>query len=124
MTDRNIDKRLEDSQREQRVRRFMLWFFGFVVIAGGLGFSYKLYEFIADLTASEGLRFAGAHILIYLLVAGGFMLLLAFAFMTGHFANIENAKYEMLEDQTKRDHEEFGDLGPLLRAGPTTEEQS
>ena len=115
MTQNKTDTPLGESQSEHKVRRFMLWFFGFVVVAGGLGFSYKLYEFIQDLTKTEGLRFAGAHILIYLLVAGGFMLLLAFAFMTGHFANIEKAKFEMLEEQCERDRQEFAELGPLSR---------
>ncbi len=98
-----------DAQRHDiRVRRFMLVFFGFVVLGCGLGFGYKLYEFIHDLTAENGLRFAGAHILTYLLVAGGFGLLLIYAFIAGQFSDIEQPKYHLLEEEIRLDHEEFG----------------
>lgn len=91
-----------------RVHRFMVWTFGIVVAFAGLGFVYKLYEFFEDLSATEGLRFAGAHLLVYLLVAGGFMCLLGFAFLRGHFSDIEAPKYELIDREKSHDEAEFG----------------
>jgi hypothetical protein len=95
------------TQPRDGARRWTLWFFFLVIFAAGLGFSYKLYEFIHDLLAEEGLRFAGAHILTYLLVAGGFFLLLLFAFLTGHFSDIEQPKYDLLEREKELDRREL-----------------
>lgn len=95
-------------ERDRRVHRAMLWIFGIVILAGGAGFTFKLYEFISDLVQTEGLRFAGAHILTYLLIAGGFLILLTYAFMTGHFADIEKPKFDLLEQERRLDRETFG----------------
>lgn len=102
------DKRRIDSTSERRLRRALLWFFGFVIVMGGAGFTFKLYEFFVDLTDADGLRFAGAHILTYILTAGGFVLLLVLAFMRGHFADIEKPKFDMLENERRMDRETFG----------------
>ena len=86
----------------------MTWIFGTVVVLGGLAFFYKLYEFLHDLSAQEGLAFAGAPLLTYCLVAGGFLCLLAFAFIKGHFSDIEKPKYDLLETEIRHDLDEFG----------------
>jgi hypothetical protein len=96
-----------ETKGQRRARRTMTAILGTVVTFGGLAFVYKLYEFFMDLSASEGLRFAGAHLLTYVLVAGGFLCLLAFAFLKGHFGDIEAAKFELLEKEARRDEEEF-----------------
>lgn len=93
--------------RREGWHRFFLWFFAVVVFAGGSAFVYKLYEFLHDLTAKDGLHFAGSHLLTYILVAGGFLLLLAYGYLRGHFAKIESPKYEMLENEIKHDREEL-----------------
>ena len=85
----------------------MLWIFGFVVVAGALAFGWKLYEFAADLLDDDGLRFAGAHLLTYVLVAGGFFLLLLFCFLRGHFADIEKPKYDLLDMEREHDARDF-----------------
>ena len=50
---------------------------------------------------------AGAHLLTYVLVAGGFFLLLLYCFLTGHFADIERPKYDLLESERANDLREF-----------------
>ncbi len=101
-------QRTQRDESSQSMHRVMLWIFGFVVFSGGAAFFYKLYEFFLDLTDSDGLRFAGSHLLTYCLVAGGFLLLLAYAFMSGQFSDIEEAKYELMEMEIGYDREEFG----------------
>ncbi|MFT7620680.1 MAG: hypothetical protein ACI97A_004338 [Planctomycetota bacterium] len=101
-------KRVVRSESDAKVHRTMIWIFGFVVFAGGSAFFYKLYEFFTDLTSSDGLRFAGSHLLTYCLVAGGFLFLLAYSFMTGHFGDIEDAKYKLMESEIDYDNREFG----------------
>lgn len=103
-------KREQETPSQLRFRRIMTWIFGGVVILGGTAFFFKLYEFFQDLSAQEGLAFAGSHLLTYCLVAGGFLSLLAFAFLRGHFGDIEKAKYELMESECRHDREDFGSV--------------
>jgi hypothetical protein len=96
-----------ESAAQRRVRRVMTAIFGTVVVAGGLAFVYKLYEFFMDLSAQEGLAFAGAHLLTYCLIAAGFLCLLGYAFLKGHFSDIEAPKYDLLESECRHDRESF-----------------
>lgn len=91
-----------------RTHRGMLLFFALVIAGAAFAFGVKFYEFFVDLAAQEGFRFAGAHLLTYLLVAAGFFLLLGFCFVTGHFADIEKPKHDLLESERKHDDAEFG----------------
>lgn len=84
-------------------RRAWLWIFGAGTALAGVGFAVKIHEFLADALAEEGIGFAGSHLLTYALVAGGFLLLLAGVFLRGHFADIERAKYDMLEQERLHD---------------------
>jgi hypothetical protein len=92
---------------DRRHLSVMLWIFGFVIVAGALAFGWKLYEFAYDLVSEEGLRFAGSHLLTYVLVAGGFFMLLLFCFLKGHFADIEKPKYDLLESEKAYDLQDF-----------------
>ena len=83
-------------------------FFLLTILLAAVAFGVKFYEFFIDLASQEGFRFAGAELLTYLLVAGGFFLLLAFAFLNGHFADIERPKYDLLEEERRHDELEFG----------------
>ncbi|HGY92985.1 MAG TPA: hypothetical protein ENK43_17615 [Planctomycetes bacterium] len=96
-----------ESVASRKVERFMMRLFGVVVVCSGAAFVFKLYEFFADLTNREGLHFAGAHLLTYVLVAGGFALLLIYGFMKGQFTDIEKPKFEMLEKEIEYDRQEF-----------------
>ncbi len=90
-----------------RSQRVVLVVFAVVIAAAGAAFAFKFYEFFVDLAHQEGFRFAGAHVLTYLLVAGGFFLLLAHAFVRGHFNDIEQPKHDLLERERRLDHAEF-----------------
>jgi len=92
---------------DRRTMRVMLWIFGFITLAGAAAFGFKLYEFAHDLVAEEGLRFAGAHLLTYVLVAGGFLLLLIFCYLRGHFTDIEQPKYDLLDQEREHDRRQL-----------------
>ena len=98
---------MNDAPRKQRPARGMLWFFAAVIVLAAIAFGYKFYEFFVDLAAQQGFRFAGVHLLTYLLVAGGFFLLLGHCFLNGHFADIEAPKHELLAHEKELDHAEF-----------------
>ena len=67
------------------------------------GFGSKLYEFFMTAIHFREGRFALTPIINYLLVAGGFLMLLVWAIFTGMFHNIEAPKYTMLEQEEKLD---------------------
>jgi len=105
-----VDKNKEAKRIEMKTRRnrFLAIAASFLVIlAAGVSFVFKLYEFFYDLSAREGFQFAGAHLSTYLLVAGGYFLLLAFAFLRGHFNDIEQPKHDILEEERRRDAAEY-----------------
>lgn len=74
----------------------------------GVGFCFKIHEFLSDALDDEGIGFAGAHLLVYALVAGGFLMLLAHAFMRGHLADIEKPKYDLIEKEEAYDRDAYG----------------
>ncbi|GEM_PF-2297273 len=82
-------------------------FFLVIVAFAGVAFFFKLYEFFYDLSSQEGFRFAGAHLGTYLLVAAGFFLLLLYGFLKGHYTNIEQPKYDLLDKEQSYDRAEF-----------------
>ena len=97
-----------NAPRRPRAARAMLAFFGVVIALAALAFGVKFYEFFVNLAAQEGFQFAGAHLLTYLLVAGGFFLLLGYCFVSGHFADIEQPKHDLLDAERQHDLADFG----------------
>lgn len=98
----------EPKTRKARwIRNSWIAFFGVGTFAAGLGFAYKIHQFTGDMLEQEGLQFAGAHLLTYAMVAAGFAALLAFAFLSGQFSDIEKAKYDLLEKEREHDRREF-----------------
>lgn len=81
-------------------------FFGAASLFAGLGFLVKLYEFFVSLEDKSILGFAIAPLANYCLAAGGFLALLIWAFLSGQFSNIEQAKFDLLEDQERFDRED------------------
>lgn len=69
-----------------------------ILLAGG-GFIYKLTEFVRSIRGADAMVFAIMPITIYLIVAAGFMCLFLWAFLNGKFADLEAAKYTMLEQE-------------------------
>ena len=94
-----------DAASSPRLRRFLIAFFGTGSVCAGVGFCVKIYEFTDDLLAEEGIRFAGVHLLTYALVALGFLLLLTFAFLSGHFSDIEAPKYDLIDQERDREQD-------------------
>lgn len=76
-----------------------------ILIPALYGFSTKFREFLALYGDVEG-AFALMPIVNYLLATAGFFLLLCWATMQGMFANIEQPKHTMLEQEQGLDEEE------------------
>ena len=95
-------------------RRAILIFFVLAVIAAGCMFCFKLYSFMRTIKRDELAGFVHDPIMVYAFVAAGFLLLLAWAFLTGQFRDVEQAKYEMLEkfEQQERDEKIAGEARP------------
>lgn len=79
-------------------RSLVLTFFVTAVTIAGCMFTFKLFSFLKTIKRDELAGFAFDPIVIYAMVAMGFLCLLAWAFLTGQFKNIERPKYEMLEE--------------------------
>jgi len=102
------DETPRPGHRPPRAHRAWMIFFIVIIFFAGVAFAFKFYEFFYDLSSQEGFRFAGAHLATYLLVAAGFFLLLAYGFLRGHFSDIEQPKYDLLESERRHDRDEFG----------------
>ena len=85
-----------ESSGQARKRRYVLTFFVVAcTVAGGM-FINKLFSFLKTIRKDELAGFAFDPILIYGVVAMGFLFLLSWAFLTGQFSNIEQPKLDML----------------------------
>lgn len=72
-------------------------FFVIVSLLAGCMFVFKLFEFLRTIERDELAGFAYDPIVVYGLVAMGFLLLLGWAYLSGQFRDIERPKYEMFE---------------------------
>ena len=88
-------------------------FFVTAITAAGCMFTYKLFAFFKTIKRDELAGFAFDPLLVYAFVAMGFMFLLAWAFMTGQFRQIEQAKFDMIE---RFDEQEEVDMRELKRS--------
>ena len=82
-------------RESRRGKAIHLIFFAGCVF-GGLVFCGKLFAFLRTLKSEEMSDFAADPIIIYGFVTAGFLCLLAWAYMTGQFRDIEAPKHEML----------------------------
>ncbi len=97
-----------ESSAELRWPRIPTRFFRGPGHPGRLAGGYQQHDVVLGPAPAEGLRFAGAHLLTYCLVAGGFLCLLTFAFLKGHFGDIEAPKVELLNREISYDRQDFG----------------
>lgn len=80
------------------------------VVAAGVTFMFKLYEFVAASTTGIVPGLVTATVLPYFFISGGFLLLAGWAWAGGHYKNIEGPKRDMLrqeelyEEQERRDN--------------------
>lgn len=72
-------------------------FFLCAASVAGCMFVYKLFAFMRTIRKDEMAGFAFDPIIIYGFVAGGFLCMLAWAFLSGQFRDVEAPKHEMLE---------------------------
>lgn len=89
------------------LRRAVHVFFVSAVTLAGCMFVYKMFQFLKTNKRDELAGFAFDPILTYAFVAMGFLLLLAWAYLTGQFRDIERPKWEMLEKFDAQEAAEF-----------------
>lgn len=77
-------------------QRPILVFFVLAVTVAGCMFVFKLFSFLKTIRKDELAGFAFDPILIYGIVAMGFLCLLAWAFLSGQLRNLEQPKHDML----------------------------
>lgn len=85
---------------------FVVFFGVFILMAGFLGFGYKLLEMIQSIFDSETYRFTLTPVLTYLCVAAGFFCIVLVQVLRGIFKDIERPKYRMLEMEAEYDAQE------------------
>ena len=79
------------------LRRYILTFFVLAITVAGCMFIFKLFSFLKTVKRDELAGFAFDPILIYGIVAMGFLCLLGWAFLSGQFHDIERPKHDMLK---------------------------
>lgn len=97
--------------QDRRTRTRILGFFALACTTAGCMFVFKLHEFLRTIKRDELVGFAFDPITIYGFVAGGFMLLLCWAFFSGQFRDVERAKYELFERFDRQERAERRVLG-------------
>jgi nitrogen fixation-related uncharacterized protein len=81
-------------------------FFVLAVTAAGCMFCYKLTAFLKTIRRDELAGFAFDPIVIYGVVAMGFLCLLAWAYLSGQFRDVEQAKHDMLAECERQERAE------------------
>lgn len=76
------------------------------VVAAGLTFMFKLYEFVAASTTGIVPGIVTATVLPYFFISGGFLLLAGWAWAGGHYKNIEQPKRDMLKQEELYEEQE------------------
>jgi len=92
-----------------------LWLFSAILlVTAGSAFIMKLIDFIITATTDGANALASflIPVLNYLLVATGFVCLFLWAWVKGHFRNVEAPKYRMLQMQRQIDEQERLDRHP------------
>ncbi|MEE9219287.1 MAG: hypothetical protein V3U98_09500 [Acidobacteriota bacterium] len=84
-------------------RRIVTWGVGVAVVGGGITFCLKLYEFVRTANSGEMPGFAFATVISYFIVTAGFLCLVMWAFLRGHYHDIEEPKYRLLQTEASLD---------------------
>ncbi|MBI3450310.1 MAG: hypothetical protein HY049_15525 [Acidobacteria bacterium] len=87
------------------LRRAVTWGVGAAVAIGGVSFVYKLYEFIVAANRGNLPGFAYATVVSYFIVTLGFLCMVLWAFLRGHYTDIEEPKHRLLENERALDRE-------------------
>lgn len=110
----STDTESEPPERGTTRRNIHVFFVTAVTIAGAM-FTFKLFSFLKTIKKDELAGFAFDPIIVYALVAVGFLFLLAWAYLTGQFRDIESPKHEMLRRFEEQERAEG--LAPRLSQG-------
>lgn len=97
--------------RDSARARGLILFFVLASTAAGCMFVFKLFSFMETIRRDELAGFAFDPILVYGFVAMGFLCLLAWAFLSGQFRDVEEPKYEMLKRFEAQERLEQQSLG-------------
>jgi len=92
--------------KKRRSEKTPMWVMVFLVgtiALAGVGFIFKLAEFIHSWVSSGGADFAIVPVATYLAVSAGYLCFFVWAFRRGMFTDIEAPKYRMLEMQDEID---------------------
>ena len=90
-------------QRALTWRKILTWGVGLAVMVGGGSFIYKLYEFISTASKGQLPGFAIATVVSYFLATMGFLCLAVWAFLRGHYHDIEEPKLRLLQTEAELD---------------------
>jgi len=93
-------------------KRLITWLVGLSVAGGGLTFCLKLYDFIKTASQGDLPGFAFATVVSYFIVTVGFLCLALWAFLRGHYDDIEEPKYRLLRTEEEIDRRESEDPSP------------
>jgi hypothetical protein len=95
-----------------RLRGLVVFGFAIVVMAvAGLGFVYKMVEFVITITRDEIQGFGAVAVATYLIGMLPIVFLTLWGVLSGKFRDVERPKFRMLE--LDREIERGGDLGRL-----------
>ena len=81
-------------ENERAHTRIRIFFLCAVAAAGGM-FTYKLFAFLSTIRHEDLAGFAFDPIIIYGFVAAGFLCMLAWAYVSGHFRDVESPKHDL-----------------------------
>jgi len=93
-------------KRKRRKEKTPMWVMVFLIgtiALAGVGFVFKLAEFIKSWVTTSGADFAIVPVATYLAVSAGYLCFFVWAFRRGMFTDIEAPKYRMLEMQDEID---------------------
>ncbi len=88
-----------------RDSRVLTWFAVLVVVCAGMGFLFKIVEFIRTMLSNEIEGFALISVSTYLVVAVGYLCLFIWSYLQGHYRDVEGPKYWLLEHEAELDAE-------------------
>lgn len=84
---------------DRATERLFIWTIGVGIVLAGIAFAYKIAGFIHVLTSQDFRGTFDVGITVYFVVSAGWLCLLAWCFLTGKFAKMERAKYDMLKQE-------------------------
>ena len=98
-------------------RPLITWIVLTAVAIGGGTFCLKLYEFIR--TANEGSLpgFAFATVFSYFIATAGFLCLAVWAYLKGHYHDLEEPKFRLLQNEDELDRREAAGKAASARGG-------